>query len=505
MTVTAFRVQNFMGFEDSGWLELRPITLLFGRNSSGKSALIRALLLLRQSLESVPGGDALVFVRDDGLDLGDYSELVLDHDTSKPMSFWFRIRFSRRDDDDYLQRALDGTNYFTVSNSIPVEERPVEQILTVRLIFGQSVQGVTELEGVDIYASNGDLILRADKRHTDTSSNSGGSLWTVATDFFDPSAQEPDSPFPGLWQHVEFFTQKGFLPGVRLEQNIFKEIEEDTSSENAASALGDNFQNIWIILGGMRRAISLFLEQLDYLGPLRSAPQRFYYVAGQDVGSLERGKNFVRNLTKADLPSIEDINHWLKVAGTPYRLQLQSLDERKRLYALRLLERTENKPGELSVNIREVGFGITQMLPIIAQAVLAKPGDTLIVEQPELHLHPRAQTELGNLFIAIAQKGVRCFVETHSEHLLLRLQKQIAKTTAGHPNAAIPGQMLLPNQLAVYFINRKERSIATRIEIGSYGDLLSTPEGFEDFFSDDMLETAERMRARLGFGSEEKR
>lgn len=53
MTVTAFRVQNFMGFEDSGWIELKPITLLFGRNSSGKSALIRALLLLRQSLEPV--------------------------------------------------------------------------------------------------------------------------------------------------------------------------------------------------------------------------------------------------------------------------------------------------------------------------------------------------------------------------------------------------------------------------------------------------------------------
>lgn len=56
MTVTAFRIQNFMGFEDSGWVELRPITLLFGRNSSGKSALIRALLLLRQSLGTEPVG-----------------------------------------------------------------------------------------------------------------------------------------------------------------------------------------------------------------------------------------------------------------------------------------------------------------------------------------------------------------------------------------------------------------------------------------------------------------
>lgn len=507
MTVTAFRVQNFMGFEDSGWIELRPITLLFGRNSSGKSALIRALLLLRQSLESEPGGSTLLFVKDDAFDLGDYREIVRDHQTSRDMSFSFKLQFRgdlEYENDHDLRRALDAINDLTVPAHIPIKERPVTQSLTVRLIYGQSVGGLIELRGIDLYTSNGDLILRADKLLVDLSNQNGRGSWTVTTEFFDPGADEPDSTLPNVWQHVEFFNQAGFLPGIRLDQN-FGEMGENISPEDAAKGFGDNFLNIWIILKGIRRAISRFLEQIDYLGPLRSAPQRFYYVVGQGASSLERGKNFVRNLTKADLSSIENINHWLKVAGTPYRLQLQSLDERKRLYELRLLERTENKPGELSVNIREVGFGVTQMLPIIAQAVLAKPGDTLIIEQPELHLHPRAQTELGNLFIAIAQKGVRCFIETHSEHLLLRLQKQIAKTTAGHIDATIPRQMLLPSQVAVYFINRKEKSIATRIEIGPYGDLLSTPEGFEDFFSDDMLETAERMRARLGFRSKEKR
>ncbi len=504
MTVTAFRVQNFMGFEDSGWIELRPITLLFGRNSSGKSALIRALLLLRQSLESQPGNSALLFVKDDAFDFGDYREIVRDHQPSKDMSFSFKLQFRgdlEYESDHDLRRALDAINDFTVPVYIPIKERPVTQSLTVRLIYGQSVGGLTELRGIDLYTSNGDLILRADKLLGNLSNENDRGSWTVETEFFDPGAHESDY----VWQHVEFFNQTGFLPGVRPEQNISGEIGENTSRENTAKELGDNFLNIWLILKGIRRAISRFLEQLDYLGPLRAAPQRFYYVSGQSVGSPERGKNFVRNLTKADLPSIENINHWLKVAGTPYRLHLQPLDERKRLYELRLLEQAENKPGELSVNIREVGFGITQMLPIIAQAVLAKPGDTLIIEQPELHLHPRAQTELGNLFIAIAQKGVRCFIETHSEHLLLRLQKQIAKTSVGHIDATIPGQILLPSQVAVYFINRKEKSVATRIEIGPYGDLLSTPQGFEDFFSDDMLETAERMRARLGFESEQKR
>jgi predicted ATPase len=152
-----------------------------------------------------------------------------------------------------------------------------------------------------------------------------------------------------------------------------------------------------------------------------------------------------------------------------------------------------------------MGFGLSQVLPVIVQCVAARPGSLLIVEQPELHLHPRAQAELGNLFTAIAQKGVHCFIETHSEHLLLRLQKQIAKTTVGAVDASVPGQMLLPSQIAVYFVNRKKKSTATQIQIGPYGDLLNTPEGFEDFFSDDMLETAERMQARFGVRSRKNR
>lgn len=95
MTVEAFRLQKFMGFEDSGWIELRPITLLFGRNSVGKSAILRALLLLKQSLDSPTEFGPLLFVKDDGFDFGDYTELVRNHKPEQNISFWFRCRFNR--------------------------------------------------------------------------------------------------------------------------------------------------------------------------------------------------------------------------------------------------------------------------------------------------------------------------------------------------------------------------------------------------------------------------
>jgi len=501
MTVTAFRVQNFMGFEDSGWIELRPITLLFGRNSSGKSAFIRALLLLGQSLSSEPDGGALLFVKDDGYDFGSYHEIVRDHIGDRDISFWFKLRFEESKGNSgnnwFSKRALDGVNHFTVPAHIEPQYRPVTQTVTVRLILGFDNERWTHLKALDILDKEGNIILRTSRYNPD---HGYKNPWRFESDYFDPG--NPDGSPTDIWSSIEMFTKNGFLPNIRLSEGALNrpheaEYEEDEIEESPD--LGMDFQNAWLILRGIRNSVRrLLVDSTNYLGPLRSAPQRFYYVAGQSVGSLERGKYFVRNLVKADASSLEAINQWLKASGTSCQLQLQPLDERKTLYELRLQELSEDHSIKVSANIREVGFGITQMLPIITQAVLAQPGDMLIIEQPELHLHPRAQTELGNLFIAIAQSGVNCIIETHSEHLLLRLQKQIAKTSVGDFDAAIPGQMLLPGQVGVYFVHRSDTSTATQIEIGPFGDLLSTPIGFKDFFSDDMLETAERMRARLG-------
>lgn len=89
MTVKAIRLENFMAFADTGWIELRPITLLFGRNSSGKSAIIRALRFLRQNLNK-PADYTLNFTSEYGVDLGDYEETVHHKDRNKVMRFHFR-------------------------------------------------------------------------------------------------------------------------------------------------------------------------------------------------------------------------------------------------------------------------------------------------------------------------------------------------------------------------------------------------------------------------------
>jgi Uncharacterized conserved protein len=500
MTVTAFRVQNFMGFEDSGWIELRPITLLFGRNSSGKSALIRALLLLRQSLDSSPDSGALLFVKDDGYDFGDYREIVRDHGIDSDISFWFRIRFRKRGevepDDDSLLRAWDAINDFTVGRSAPVDTKPEDHILSIRLIIGQGRDSVPILKALDIYAQQGDIILSATRQNQ---SHHDAAPWTFSSELFDTSSQDDTSQFPDLWQYTEIFTQNGFLPWIRPLENTFRQIEEE-AGDDAAAQLGDDFQNVWLTLRGIRRSLLLFLEKFDYLGPMRAAPQRFYYVAGQGSGTPERGRQFVRSLVKANPASLLAINTWLATAGFSYRADLQPLDERKTLYELRLQEVLDEQKAGVSANIREVGFGLTQMLPIIAQAVLAKPGDTLIIEQPELHLHPRAQAELADLFIAMARNGTRFLIETHSEHLLLRLRRRIAESSSAiiSPNDLC---YLRAHDLRACFIDRTEgRSSVETIQIDEKGKM-SSPPGFRGFFADDLHELAMLNQAILGSNS----
>jgi predicted ATPase len=159
----------------------------------------------------------------------------------------------------------------------------------------------------------------------------------------------------------------------------------------------------------------------------------------------------------------------------------------------------EQKAG-VSANIREVGFGLTQMLPIIAQAVLAKPGDTLIIEQPELHLHPRAQAELADLFIAMARNGTRFLIETHSEHLLLRLRRRIAESSSAiiSPNDLC---YLRSHDLRACFIDRTEGlSSVEAIQIDEKGRM-SSPPGFRGFFADDLHELAMLNQAILGSNS----
>lgn len=107
----------------------------------------------------------------------------------------------------------------------------------------------------------------------------------------------------------------------------------------------------------------------------------------------------------------------------------------------------------------------------------------ILLEQPELHLHPRAQADLGDLLIDALNEGHRFIIETHSEHLLLRLRRRIAETTVRPTETRY---QLKPDDLAVYFVERwGGKSRVNEVAVNEVGQIPEPPEGFRRFFSDD--------------------
>lgn len=226
-----------------------------------------------------------------------------------------------------------------------------------------------------------------------------------------------------------------------------------------------------------------FSTRIKYLGPLRDDPRVFYALPPTpdipDVGIkgqytavvLDRNKNrsvrFIDPVTerKKETSLQEAVVAWLQHMDI---LQSVSTKEAGKLG----YELTVRAPGlDRNLDLTTVGVGASQVLPILVMALLASPGTLLIFEQPEIHLHPRVQSLLGDFFLSMGQLGKQCLIETHSEYLVNRLRFRIAKA---EDDAIL-------NLVKIYFAERKGNASHFReVKPNQYGAILEWPAGFFD-------------------------
>ncbi len=239
-------------------------------------------------------------------------------------------------------------------------------------------------------------------------------------------------------------------------------------------------------------------EQLDsiyYLGPLREYPQRDYLWARSrpsDVG--QRGEKTIDAIlaaTDADdtrnirynaryMPFQKMIAHWLREMGLIESFSVEEIAEGSNRWQAKV----KTRKGASDVLLTEVGFGVSQVLPVITLLQYVPEGSTVIFEQPEIHLHPLAQAGLADAIIqAAVHRDVQIIFESHSEHLLLRLQRRIAE------EAVDSGDVRL------YFCDApKGKSQIVPLEVDEMGNIGNWP---DRFMGDAFTEATEAELARL--------
>ena len=216
------------------------------------------------------------------------------------------------------------------------------------------------------------------------------------------------------------------------------------------------------------RKLDNTLKNIYPMGPYRRPPERWYILTGtspQDVGY--RGDQLPDLLFRRP-EIVEETNRWLDKLEIGYHINVQSVGERSRdLFEVRLLDR--RRGSTVDVALTDVGFGISQILPFIVQS-LAGEKQTITIEQPEVHIHPRLQADIGDLLAATIKepRGHRFVIETHSEHLVLRMQRLVREGT------------LVPEDISILYVSRgKNGSHVERLHLDNDGDFIDEwPGGF---------------------------
>jgi predicted ATPase len=441
------RIQNFKAWRDTGPLELAPLTLLFGPNSSGKSSINHLLMMLRQTVRSSDRGGVFDFGGGSNsiVNLGNFRDVVFDHDSKRSLAFeleWLLDSPIQVRDPRSRKRFAGDRLRFAATVTQPPRSRAAQS------------EGFSYVVGTDAGAEL-DVEVQRDPRRPER-----WGLRSENYDFVRTKGRAWELPRP-----IQFY-------GFPEEALVYY--------QNSA------------FLSDLEFAFERQLGGMSYLGPVRSAPERLYGWSGaspEDVGL--RGENAIQALLAARQrgfnwrprgkiqPFQSVIATWLQSMGLIDSFDVVEIAPESDLFEVHV--RVSQKSPD--VKLTDVGFGVSQVLPVLVQCFYAQPNSTVVIEQPELHLHPSVQASLADLFIAATTarengepRRVQLLVESHSEHLLRRLQRRIAE------------EKINPADVAIYMCEPDPKgSRIERLQVDEFGDILNWP---PDFFGNDLEDVA---------------
>ena len=413
-------IGGFLSYASKKTIPLGKINTFIGTNSSGKSALLHALALLGSTLED-PSPDTSMLLAGNGINLGPFSDVI--HGGKVDSPFKIDVSLAGLEQEGPSEAAPTGAQM--TFRRDPQTDRPY-------------------LSAVSIYAGLQRLFTMQGRP--------GGGVQSILT----TSAFKKPLTMDARLHH--------FLPMFHSSSSFSMKEWVRTRSINRFTM-------------GVRQ----LLRSLVYIGPLRAPLDVFYYPAGSfpakissDAGNLV---SFIQGQTRLKREAkrfSKVMTDWLGarmglVSGT-------HLDRTGFGYRLRGTDPALRRVVALS----NTGFGVSQVMPLLV-LLATTPPPLLIVEQPEIHLHPDAQAQLGEIFVELAAAGTQVFVETHSEHLIYRLRSMVA--TKRLPRG------LVADDIRLFHVEKKRAgSNVTPIAISGSGDLSNWPAGFFSASKQDIID-----------------
>jgi hypothetical protein len=515
MPITQITLENFKGVADAVTVPLRPITLLFGANSAGKSTLLQALLYLRELLERQNADADVLPASGDSINLGGFRKFVHGHDLSRTV----RIGVTVTVDDDGLPDYRTGD---------------VDSDLAWNLEFHQASVGLVKSVGV-VVSVNWD----ADKLQPWITSyevfvnelklgeikaapRMKSSLKLRDLEWIDALFREANPSLEMDEMPLGSYVIPTFGHPLQWDDMVYPRVRDITSKSHDGSSdealemclMGDDLNlkaSRYIV--GAGELVLRELQRIRYIGPIREVPSRSFAAQRTPAESrwadgsaawdwLHLKPEFLTESTAKEIRSL-GLGYRIephRTFGVPADSRLGMLIERARLGDAEAFEDLASLPPGEVMQIEEhsrvrivaeesgvevapcdIGVGVAQVLPVVIGSMV--PGySVLAVEQPELHLHPAVQCRLADVFVRACRSTEErlTLLETHSEHLMLRLMRRMRETAQGE----LPeqGLALTKDEVQVLFVESFEgRTVFREMPLNSRGEWVkSWPGGFFD-------------------------
>jgi len=544
----ALGLGNFKAFAETQNVPVRPLTLIFGANSAGKSSVLHGLLLARHALDSGELDVTRTDIGGDSVDLGGFQQYVHRREASRRVEWTAEMGTETLRGQAYRLLGRYKSLRIVLSFGVPLNDQgtPVPN--------GRPWVLAYEIEG------GGNVLVRLSRRpdgtmHLDRLYGEvsqplmeGVILNHTTTEIVDRVQdfrvllKALDELIPAIQ-----FAAQGLLPerllgdqySVSAQPQFMPIPKADREQQLVGAAKLFIPRAIGELILGVNEALGSQLGRVQYLGPLRSFPPRHLAFSDDRGRNWLAGGGYAWDTVRTNEAVREAVNRWLgsEVLSTRYQLRIRTLGamdaiEQPLADAIEGLPIEEISPGEppgvdsaghefdgeppgygiknpqaeaqailkgllnrvgerydelvlldlrsnTPVTHRDVGIGVSQVLPVLVHAY-ADEGKIVAIEQPEIHLHPALQAELGDVFIesALGERKNTFILETHSEHLILRIMRRIRETHLKTlPKGCTP---ITQKDVSVLYVEPDgARSVIREMPLNEIGELVKAwPGGF---------------------------